>query len=108
MKNIDKIRSMNGVELSEFLPYVSSCDICVHEYGNCEGKECREGIQKWLEEEYELTTQEVYQEYTDYCYPRGECLNCKYHALDSDGECEFNYLVANFNVINGKITRKEM
>ena len=100
MKNIDKIKQMPPKELVKFMRSLQ-CDKCIYDNTNCQHDMCTEGITKWLEQEEELTLDEVRQEFIRHCENK-QCFDCKYF----DKRCTFGFIIDNFNVINGKITRK--
>ena len=100
MKNIDKVRQMSPKELITFIKS-HNCHKCSYNGTNCQHDMCTDGMTKWLEEEAESTLEEVRQEFITYCENK-QCFNCKYFAK----RCGFGFIIDNFNVINGKITRK--
>jgi hypothetical protein len=103
MKNIDKIREMTPKELAELIMSKHTCDVCAFQlYEDCEGMDCEEGIVAWLEKESEITIRDIERESEEFCV--GECKHCQYaNAVD----CKTNWLVDNFNIINGKIERRK-
>jgi hypothetical protein len=103
MKNIDKIREMTPKELAELIMCKHTCDVCAFQlYEDCEGMDCEEGIVAWLEKESEITIRDIERESEKFCV--GECKHCQYaNAVD----CKTNWLVDNFNIINGKIERRK-
>ena len=105
MKNIDKIKLMNKSELVCLLDS-NRCRMCEYSHartitGCCDG-DCAEGIGLWLEKEIEITDEDIDWEYKQFC--DGHCTVCRYN--DSDGRCKFRWFVDNFNVNDGKITRR--
>lgn len=55
MRNIDRLKQMNARELAQFLKDNNSCADCMKcciEYGDdCDGLDCVDGIEQWLETE---------------------------------------------------------
>lgn len=106
MKNIDKLKEMNFEELIEFING-NKCDRCIYNNTNCMHDMCREGTKSWLQQECELTIKEVGYEFDEFCsynYHQPECcIACKYENTT----CKYNFLVDNYNISNGKITRRE-
>lgn len=100
MKNIDRIKQMSPKELVKFMRSLQ-CDKCIYDNTNCQHDMCVEGITKWLEQEGELTIDEIRQEFITYCENK-QCFNCEYFAK----RCSFGFIIDKFNIINGKITRK--
>ena len=70
MKNIDKIKLMHKGELIELLTECS-CDHCAYNNTNCMHDMCTLGITKWLEQEAEITQDDVRNEFDDFCHEYG-------------------------------------
>lgn len=100
MKNIERIKEMSVKELTKFLNE-SMCNYCSYKNKDCGNEMCSIGIEEWLNQESDLTINDVYGEYDKFCCTRN-CLECEY----PDDTCLYNFLVDHFNIINGKITRK--
>lgn len=105
MKNIERMREMDTEELAQLIN--NRCKICIYYNQSCLHDRCNEGIVKWLNQEAELTIDDIYNEHTKLCcsdsiltYP---CISCKY----KNKTCEYEFIVDNFNINNGKITRRE-
>lgn len=101
MKNIDKIREMNSEDLIIFMNS-NKCDKCSYNGTNCMHDFCREGMKSWLEQEAELTIEDIRDEFNEFC-TNNRCDECDY---PNDGDCHYHYTVDHFNIINGKITRR--
>lgn len=105
MKNIDKIKSMNTKELANLISD-GACKICSYEVETC-SKPCVDGVAEWLEQEVELTPKDCVYEHELFCNDhlfKNGCDDCKYNK--SPFSCETSYIYENFNIINGKITRR--
>ena len=101
MKNIDRIKDMTSIELAELM-FKHSCEVCAFQFEDCEEMDCEEGIIAWLEKESEITIRDIERESEEFCV--GECKYCQYaNAVD----CKMNWVVDNFNIINGKIERRK-
>ena len=114
MKNIDRIKQMLPDELVEFMREIK-CYKCVYNDTNCQHDMCTEGITKWLEQEAELTIDDVMDEFKLYCDKKingDSCsTDCYYfrinnHKYWANNECNIAYMFRNFNIIGDKITRK--
>lgn len=101
MKNIDRIKEMDAEELIIFMNS-NKCDRCSYNNTNCMHDMCCEGMKIWLEQESELTTDLIYYEFGKFCIGNN-CGECKY---PHDYTCHYNFLIDNFNIIDGKITRR--
>lgn len=100
MKYIEIIREMDSKELMKFLKD-SKCDKCIYKDKDCGNEMCSIGIEEWLNQECELTINDIYRGFNNFC--RGKvCEMCEY----PESTCEFDYMVGNFNINNGKITRR--
>lgn len=104
MKNIDKIKLMDKEGIIKLIN-TNKCQKCNYSYartlGGCD-ENCEEGIKLWLDKEIEITDSDIDWEYKQFC--DGYCTVCKYN--DSDGRCKFRWFMDNFNVNDGKITRR--
>lgn len=101
MKNIDRINQMNSNEISRILNG-NKCNMCTYNNANCMKEFCSRGIKEWLEQESELTVEDILIEFDKFCCTRN-CFECQY----SDETCGHDYMIDNFNIIDGKITRRE-
>lgn len=107
MRNIDKIKQMQKEELIELL-VECSCDHCAYNGTNCMHDMCTIGITKWLEQEAELTPDDIRQEYDSECSEYPDCIGCRYFKGDDEYvDCYLLYMMDNFNIENGKITRRK-
>lgn len=101
MKNIEKIREMSVKELTKFLNE-STCNYCSYKNKDCGNEMCGVGVEEWLNQECELTIDDVYGEYDKFCCTRN-CLGCEY----PDDTCLYHFLADHFIIIDGKITRRQ-
>lgn len=101
MKNIDKIKEMNSDEMVKLLNG-NKCNICTYNNTNCLKEFCKKGIKSWLEQDAELTTEDVRYEFNKFC-SNNRCGTCKY---PDDTTCYYDYILEHFNIIDGKITRR--
>lgn len=99
MKNIERIRKMDSKELMKFLKD-SECDKCIYKDKDCGNELCSIGIEQWLNQDVELTFDDIKKEYNEFCSGK-VCEMCKY----SFKICEYEHIRDNFNIIDGKITR---
>lgn len=100
MKNIDRIKQMDVKEFLKFLG-TDECDRCSYKDKDCGSEMCNIGIEEWLNQECELTINDIRHELKIYCdkiYPKCIHKHCKL--------CELDYIVNHFNIIDGKITRR--
>ena len=105
MKNIDKIREMTPKELAELIEK-HPCDVCAFQlYENCDDMDCEEGIIAWLELDAKeiLTIESIISEFEKFCV--GECAYCSYRKADN---CKASWIINNFNIVDGKISRREI
>ena len=100
MKNIDKLRQMDVEELIIFINS-NKCDRCIYNETNCMHDLCSKGMKEWLNQECELTVDDINREHDKFCCAR-ECATCEY----PDDTCHYSFLVDHFNIIDGKITRR--
>lgn len=101
MKNIDRIKKMDAKELTKFMNE-STCNYCSYKNKDCGSEMCSIGIEEWLNQECESTIDDVYREFNKFC--RGKvCETCNY----PESTCEVNYMIDNFNIIDGKIIRRQ-
>lgn len=115
MKNIDKVRQMTPKELITFMKS-HNCHKCSYNNTNCQHDMCTDGMTKWLEQEAELTIDDVMNEFNLYCknkkFNGDSCsTDCYYFRINNHkhwrhNECKVVYMLRNFNVIEGKITRR--
>lgn len=101
MKNIDKIKEMNSDEMVKLLNG-NKCNICTYNNTNCLKEFCKKGIKSWLEQEAELTIEDIHREFEEFC-GQNSCRGCKY---PDDATCYYGYILEHFNIIDGKITRR--
>lgn len=106
MKNIDKIKLMHKGELIELLTECS-CDHCAYNNTNCMHDMCTLGITKWLEQEAEITQDDVRNEFDDFCHEYSDCEGCKYYIENEWSDCYLLYILDNFNIEDEKITRRK-
>ena len=99
MLNIDKIKEMSSSELSKLL--IDRCKMCAFQYEDCGHDRCTEGVEKWLNEESEITLDKVVNECEAFCN-ENNCVNCKYNYK----VCDYEFILDNFNFVDGKITRR--
>lgn len=110
MKNIDKIKEMNAEELIIFMNS-NKCDRCSYNNTNCMHDLCSEGMKTWLEQEADLTTKDLLNSFERFCNLRksrsnGTCHDCYYSNIGNKEDCKESFIVRNFNIIDGKITRR--
>ncbi len=107
MRNIDMIKLMHKGELIELLTEYT-CDHCAYNGTNCTHDMCTLGITKWLEQEAEITPDIVREEFDSECSEYPDCVDCKYFkGRDQYVDCYLLYTMDNFNIENGKITRRK-
>lgn len=99
MKNIDKIKEMNSHDLANFIS--NRCNICPYRYKDCGNEMCSIAMEEYLNQECELTVDDIYREHDRFYYV-SSCTTCEY----PDDTCHYNFLVDHFNIIDGKITRR--
>lgn len=100
MKNIERIREMDSDEMVKLLNG-NKCSMCTYNTTNCLKEFCSIGIEEWLNKECELTIDDINSDFDNFCSGKS-CDACVYRT----STCEFDYIIDNFNIINGKITRK--
>lgn len=101
MKNIDKIKQMTGEELVKFMK-INICEHCVYNDSICGHENCSEGIKLWLESEAELDVNYINKSFESDCKKN----ECDTYLNDCD-DCRVQYIVDNFNIIDGKITKRQ-
>lgn len=101
MKNINKVKQMNARQLIKFMNE-DKCEQCVYKDSICGSERCTEGRILWLESEVELDTTYMNDSFNSYCRDR-RCNKCDYDSV----ECNEQYIVDNFNIIDGKITKRQ-
>lgn len=105
MKNIERVREMTPEELTQLVN--NRCQMCVYQNQSCLHDRCSEGVIQWLNQESYLTIKEVCDEFDKFCsysYRKPECcMSCEYENTT----CKYNYIVDHFNIINGKIARRQ-
>ncbi|WP_312286717.1 hypothetical protein [Terrisporobacter sp.] len=101
MLNIEKIREMDSDKMVKLLNG-NKCSMCTYNNTNCLKEFCSIGIEEWLNQECELTIDDVYGEYDKFCCTRN-CLGCEY----PDDTCLYHFLADHFIIIDGKITRRQ-
>lgn len=104
MKNIEKIRKMNSEELINiFKTYrTDECSMCSYKDKYCGTENCTIGLNEWLNQEAELTTEDISNEFRNFCNENRSCDECKYKRKT----CHNDYTLEHFNIIDGKITRR--
>lgn len=109
MKNIDRIKYMS---IGDFISFLKEgmCERCLYNTSHCNENMCEEGVLKWLEEEDRLTIKDIHKEMKLHCekefssHRKNEsCIECEYNPKT----CGIEFAVKNFNVIDGKITKRE-
>lgn len=100
MKNIDKIKEMNSHDLANFIS--NRCNVCSYRYKDCGNEMCSIAMEEYLNQEVELTFDDIYREYNKFCCTR-DCIGCEY----SDETCHYHFMIDHFNIIDGKITRRQ-
>ena len=101
MLNIDRIKEMDAEELIIFMNS-NKCDRCSYQDKDCGSEMCSIGMEEWLNQETQLTTDLIHCEFGKFCN-KNTCGECKY---PNDYTCHYNFVVDNFNIIDGKITRR--
>ena len=76
--------------------------MCTYNNTNCLKEFCKEGIKEWLNQDADLTHYDIEDDFSKFCNIR-ICLDCEY----VDKNCRVEYISDNFNIINGKITRRQ-
>ena len=106
MRNIDKVKEMNSQELAHLIDS-NRCKICVfsNPSGNCEGK-CEDGIKQWLDQEADITPDDINNEFKLHCSNYCEFL-FKDCPFINPAECKILWFMENFNINDGKITRRD-
>ena len=81
------------------------CDRCSYKDKDCGKEFCSIGIKEWLNQEAELTYKDIINEYDDFCDTQWNfgCDDCEYPGEN----CRTLYCINNFNIIDGKITRRQ-
>lgn len=100
MKNIDKVKQMNARELIKFTNE-DKCEQCVYKDSICGSERCTEGRILWLESEVEFDAIYINKSFHNYCYK--QCGKCGYKNTG----CREQYIIDNFNIIDGKITKRQ-
>lgn len=108
MRNIDKIKEMNAKELAHLIHSnrCKVCEICAfhNSNGNCEGN-CEDGIERWLNKKADITQDDIDREFNvhciNYCENIGDC------PYEYSAECKIIWFMENFNINDGKITRRK-
>lgn len=99
MLNIDRIRKMDEKELIVFINS-DKCNRCSYKDMKCGNEMCSVGIKEYLNQECELTIHDIEDDYYKFCR---ESFNlCEYNS----SRCKLLFLIDNFNIIDGKITRR--
>ena len=105
MKNIDRIKQMDCSEITRIING-NKCNMCIYNNTNCMKEFCSRGIKEWLEQESELTIEEIADEFDKFCcdisYSTESCISCEYE----NETCRYDFLRDHFNMIDGKITRR--
>ena len=101
MKNIDRIKEMSPEELIIFMND-DKCDRCSYKDKDCGKELCSIGMKTWLNQEAELSARDISDEYHDFCHGKS-CEQCKY----PHGHCVELFYINNFNIVDGKITRRQ-
>lgn len=109
MKNIDKLKEMSVEELITFING-NECDRCIYDNTNCMHDMCSEGTKAWLDEEHELTIEYLNYSFNKFCNNiksknNGECHTCYYAKNGYLVNCKDAFIVRNFNIVDGKITK---
>lgn len=100
MKNIERVREMTPEELTQLVN--NRCQMCVYQNQSCLHDRCSEGVIQWLNQDSDLTFHDIDKEYLEFC--KGKvCELCKYISID----CFNSFMIDHFNVIDGKITRRQ-
>lgn len=104
MTNYDKIKQMNKEDIIKLIN-TNKCQMCNYTHaktlGDCNNN-CEKGIKLWLDEEVEITDDDIDWEYREFC--DGFCSGCKYE--NAKHNCKINWFMDNFNMVDGKITRR--
>lgn len=101
MKNIDKIKEMNSHDLANFIS--NRCNVCSYRYKDCGNEMCSIAMEEYLNQEAELTVDDINYEFNQFCM-KNICSKCNY---PDDNICHHEFVVDNFNIIDGKITRRQ-
>jgi len=101
MKNIERIRKMNAKELITFFKN-GKCNRCSYNGKDCGSEMCSTGMEEWLNQEGELTIKDIEKESRAFCKGNA-CEMCRY----IDDNCSYMFMIDHFNIIDGKITRRQ-
>lgn len=101
MKNIDRIKQMTSEELVKFMK-INICEYCIYDDAICGQERCSEGRVAWLESEEELNLNYIIKSFLNNC----KTDECDFYPNDCT-VCKFQYIVDNFNIIDGKITKRQ-
>ena len=109
MRNIDKVKEMNTQELACLLD-TNRCKLCAYSHKGsktmCCDSNCHEGIAEWLDKEADITPEDINNEFKLHCSNYCEFL-FKDCPFINTAECKILWFMENFNINDGKITRRD-